>query len=374
MERKKITEKEIVYWLCGNPAIGTVTIKKLYEFYGSYENVYHNMKENRLKNMPEMSEKKIGKILEWEKHFQQSLEEYNRLQERGVRFVTHLESEYPERLRNIPRYPAGLFAMGELPKDNLPSVAIVGARGCSAYGEQLAFEFARVFSEENVQVVSGLALGIDGAAHKGSLKGKGEKTSFGVLGCGVNICYPSANYPYYTQMKERGGVISEFPLGCQPLAMNFPMRNRIISGLSDVILLVEAKSEKSGALITVECGLEQGKEIFAIPGRVTDHLSGGCNRLIQQGAHIALSPWDILEYLHIKRDKKLIITEKNPDSLPEKEQLVYGCLDYKAKHLEAITLACGLPVSECMSILLELELGGYVYRSANHYYGKNIKM
>ncbi len=149
------------------------------------------------------------------------------------------------------------------------------------------------------------------------------------------------------------------------------MRNRIISGLADAILVVEAKA-KSGSLITAETGLEQGREIFAVPGRINDYLSAGCNQLIQQGAEIATSPGDILEYLGIKYKKQLIIHEKNANSLAKKEKMLYSCLDFKPKHLDDIMDNCGLTLSECMSILLELELGGYVFRSANHYYGKKL--
>ena len=135
--------------------------------------------------------------------------------------------------------------------------------------------------------------------------------------------------------------------------------------------MVEAK-EKSGSLITAELGLDQGKEIFAVPGRITDHLSGGCNRLIQQGAHMAISPNDILEYLGVKCGKRLIIHEKNVNALAKPEKMVYACLDFKAKHLEKISDQCSMSISECMGILLELELQGYVFRTANHYYGKKI--
>ena len=160
--------------------------------------------------------------------------------------------------------------------------------------------------------------------------------------------------------------------------MNFPMRNRIISGLSDAGILVEAR-EKSGSLITAELGLNQGREIFAVPGRVTDPLSKGCNQLIQQGAHMAILPNDILEYLGLKYKKTLIKcknsckkTIKSVNALAKSEKMVYSCLDFKPKHIDEILSEAGLPLSECMAALMELELGGYAYRSANHYYGKQL--
>ena len=221
-----------------------------------------------------------------------------------------------------------------------------------------------------MQIVSGLALGIDGAAHQGALDAGGA--TFAVLGCGVNICYPSAHFRIYEKLTQTGGILSEFPLDTRPAAKNFPMRNRIISGLADAILVVEAK-ERSGSLITAELGLEQGREVFAVPGRITDPLSAGCNRLIQDGAHMANFPKDILEFLGIKCKRELIIHEKNVNCLAKKEKMVYSCLDFKPKHLDEILAKSGLGLSECMGILLELELGGYVFRSANHYYGKKLE-
>lgn len=308
-------------------------------------------------------------LIQWRSQFSECQRRYHELEEKRIRFITWMDEEYPKRLLEIYDYPAGLFVKGELPPKQQPAVAIVGARGCSAYGEQLAEEFARALSKENVQVISGMALGIDGAAHRGALRA--GKPTFGVLGCGVDICYPASNYSLYEAIGRSGGLISEFPPRTNPRSCHFPMRNRIISGMSDAVLVVEAK-QRSGSLITAELGLEQGREVFAVPGRVTDHLSSGCNLLIQQGAHMAISPNDILEYLGVKCQKELILHEKNINGLAKKEKMVYSCLDFKPKHLDDIIAGCGLGIGECINILLELELGGYVFRSANHYYGKKL--
>ena len=292
---------------------------------------------------------------------------YNR--KNSIQWIQQEDIEYPEKLRPYKGMPKTLYVLGGLPDPSRPSVAVVGARRSTSYGDNIARQFSAELAANGIQIISGLALGIDGAAHQGALKA--EADTYGILGCGVNICYPTAHYKLYGQMLTHGGIISEFPLDSGPIPMHFPMRNRIISGLSDAVLVVEAK-EKSGSLITAELGLEQGKEIFAVPGRITDHLSGGCNRLIQQGAHMAISPNDILEYLGVKCEKRLIIHEKNANALAKPEKMVYACLDFKAKHLEKISDQCGMSISECMGILLELELQGYVYRTANHYYGKKI--
>lgn len=361
-------EKQYLYWLCHTPGMGAVSIRKLGEYFTSFERIYQT-EEKELQECRLLKARQIDAIQQSKRKFSILQEEYTKLEEQQIRFLTPLDEEYPKRLRNIYDPPMGLYVKGTLPDDGKPSVAIVGARGCSAYGEQLAEIFAQELAKEGVQIISGLAMGIDGAAHRGALKV--NRPTFGILGCGINICYPSAHYGLYEQMVHQGGVLSEFALGQKPDAFHFPMRNRIISGLSDAILVVEAK-EKSGSLITAEIGLEQGKEIFAVPGRVTDALSSGCNHLIQQGAQVAISPADLLEYLGVKHEKKLILHEKNVNVLAKKEKMVYSCLDFKPKHIEEILSQTGLSIGECMSSLMELELGGYAFRFANHYYGKKL--
>ncbi|MCI9184423.1 MAG: DNA-protecting protein DprA [Lachnospiraceae bacterium] len=364
----KEREKEYLYWLCKLALLGAVSIRKLYEYFRSFEAIY-NMEERGLRKTGILNSRQLAALGSWHSHFSQCRQEYRGLGERKVRFVTPLDEDYPQRLREIYDYPMGLWVKGRLPEDCIPSVAIVGARGCSAYGGQLAREFARILAKGQVQVVSGLAMGIDGAAHEGALEAQG--LTFAVLGCGVDICYPASHYGIFNAMEGSGGILSEFPLGRGPLPHHFPMRNRLISGLADAVLVVEAKA-KSGSLITAEQGLEQGREVFAVPGRITDPLSIGCNRLIQQGAHMATSPGDILEYLGVKCRKVLILNEKNVNGLAKKEKMVYSCLDFTPKHLDEIIRSCGLGPGECMGTLLELELGGYVFRSANHYFGKKL--
>lgn len=366
--QKKEQERRMLFCLNQIQPLGAVSIRGLGEYFGGFSNLF-NIEETALRESKILREVQLEAFCEGKRHIEEYLTAYEKLEERGIRFLTPLDAEYPERLLHIHGYPMGLYVRGKLPDPRLPAVAVVGARGCSEYGSQIAKTFAELLAKEQVQIISGLALGIDGAAHRGALEAGAD--TYGVLGCGVNICYPSAHYKLYEQIMMHGGILSEFPLDTGPLRMHFPMRNRIISGLSDAILVVEAK-EKSGSLITAELGLEQGKEIFAVPGRITDHLSEGCNRLIQQGAYMAISPNDILECLSIKCEKRLIIHEKNANALAKPEKMVYACLDFKAKHLEEISGQCGMNISECMGILLELELQGYVFRAANHYYGKKI--
>ena len=171
---------------------------------------------------------------------------------------------------------------------------MIGARECSEYGIYVAKNFAKELGAHGIPVISGMARGIDSISQEAALQGGGR--TYAVLGCGVDICYPKSSRRLYEQILERGGILSTFPPGTEPIKRLFPERNRIVSGLADVILVVEAR-QKSGTFITVDMALEQGREVYAIPGRLTDRLSDGCNLLLQQGALIAVSPKDLLQHL-----------------------------------------------------------------------------
>ena len=178
-----------------------------------------------------------------------------------------------------------------MPCENIPSVAIIGARECSSYGEYIASELGKSLGAQGIQVISGMAKGIDGISQWAALEAGG--VSYGVLGCGVDVCYPKSNHVLYEELLLKGGILSTYPPGTKPQAKLFPPRNRIVSGLSDVLVVIEAR-QRSGTSITVEMALEQGREIYAVPGRITDRLSDGCNKLIKEGAHVFLSPEDFL--------------------------------------------------------------------------------
>lgn len=232
------------------------------------------------------------------------------------RCLLRTDSDYPAVLREIRRPPARLYLRGKLPEPDRPAVAIIGARRCSSYGRDMARLFAGALSAAGVQIISGMAAGIDGIAQRAALETGG--VSFGVLGCGTDLCYPAGNRDLYEALLEKGGLLSEYPAGTPPVSGHFPARNRIISALSDAVLVIEAK-ERSGTLITVDFALEQGRDVYALPGRLTDGWSAGCNRLIRQGAGIALTPDDILEAL-MGSGKNRMGTE----SAREKDWSVYG--------------------------------------------------
>lgn len=233
------------------------------------------------------------------------------IQKTEIHYVEKNSSIYPARLRELSGMPKQLYYIGRFPEDNKPTAAIVGARLCSAYGRIQAFRYGKFLSEHGVQVISGMAAGIDAEGHKGALEG-GTPT-FAVLGNGVDICYPSSSRGIYRRIPQKnGGIISEYEPGTRGRAYHFPARNRIISGLADLVLVVEAK-EKSGSLITASCALEQGKMVYAIPGAVNDALSRGCHKLIYDGAGIAYSPEILLDEWGLSVKKMTNLSGKTHD-------------------------------------------------------------
>ena len=288
--------------------------------------------------------------------------------EERIRQISSKSAEYPQKLNNYPKMPEILFAKGNLPDAKKPTAAIVGARACSPYGRIQAFRYAKILSSAGVQIISGMAYGIDAEAHKGALEG-GTPT-YAVLAGGVDICYPSGNRPLYARiLRENGGILSEQPPGMRARNYFFPARNRIISGLADLVLIVEAR-EKSGSLITAQWALDQGKIVYAVPGPVNEALSMGCHKLIYDGAGIAYSPEILLRELGFNCENKVKSPEKNDLGLASDLKLVYSCLDLRPKSTDFLIQKTGLPPEKIGSLLLELKLSGLVREIGRHYYIK----
>lgn len=267
----------------------------------------------------------------------------------------HQEAEaYPGRLKVHRGMPGRLCVLGRLPRDDRPSVAVVGARRSTGYGNETARRFARELAANGVQIISGMAWGIDGMAHEGALDAGGD--TFAVLGCGVDVCYPAGHRKLYERLVERGGVLSEQPPGMPPLAGHFPARNRIISALADLVLVVEA-GEKSGSLITADFALEQGKDVFAVPGRIGDPLSRGCLNLLRQGAGLADSPLVLLEALGASPGKN---GEPEKILLAKEENIVYSWIRLQPVSLEELVQKTGMSAGKVLGILVELELKGCI--------------
>lgn len=298
---------------------------------------------------------------------------YAEIEAQGIGFVTQEDRNYPEKLRKTFSAPRCFYYKGSLPGE-CPLIAIIGARKCSHYGSEIAWRIARELAGQGVGVISGLAYGVDKAAHDGALAGGG--VTYGVLGCGPDVCYPKGHRDTYERIVSAGGgIVSEYPPGTQPLSWFFPQRNRIIAGLSDGILVTEAR-KKSGTLITVSFGLEYGKNIYAVPGRVDDVLSEGCNYLIKEGAKLTLSAADILEDLQVaipgKKSKNNVQKCRNYEFLKNilatNEKMVYASLRLKPKHIEEIQEETGLLPGELSAALELLSSYGCIKRYGQAYY------
>lgn len=357
------------YWLHEAPGATRMSKWKLLDYFTSPEEIYF-AKDIDLKSFFQR-EQYYSRFLA-SRNENDVASAFERLKEKGIQFI-HTESDiYPNRLRMIPDPPLAFYLKGRLPRDNEITVAIIGARECTRYGSEMARFFGRELGRAGVQVVSGLARGIDGMAHMGALESNAY--TLGVLGCGIDVVYPEENYQLYMQMEQRGGIISEYGLGMKPNAGLFPQRNRLISGASDGILVVEAM-EKSGTFITVDQGLEQGKEIFALPGRNIDVKSRGCNNLIKMGAHIVTEVSDILEILQSRntdtmRISELTDTEKfvHKNLLAPNEKIVYSCLRVEPQYLDEIICKAQIaPQEVCMALNHLAVIGGAVETTRNYY-------
>ena len=310
----------------------------------------------------------------WRPGIEELCERLGDYERKGIFFCCCEEENYPACLKEIYSPPGGLYYQGHLPgsadgrtslewekkeKDGtdkeIGRMAVVGARACSERGRGIARRIGRELAQGGAGVVSGLALGIDGAALAGAIEGEGR--AYGVLGCGVDICYPKENYHLFGQVLERGGILSEYPPGTPPLPAYFPQRNRIISGLSDGVVVIEAR-KRSGSLITAEFGLEQGRNIYAVPGRPEDVLSEGCHYLIQNGAKLVTGAADILSDYEFSPGLRLDSGQVPKILLETTEKIVYACLRLEPKHLSQIQQESGLEWQEVFNILLKLELKG----------------
>lgn len=315
----------------------------------------------------------------------------NELIKREINYMDKDSAGYPVRLREIKAAPHRIYHIGDLPDDNLPSVAMIGARNCSGYGRQMAREFAMEIAGAGIQVISGMATGIDGIAQSAALAAGGK--SFAVLAGGVDICYPAENAGLYAKLFDQGGVLSEHPPGTRPLAQQFASRNRIISALADAVLVIEAR-RRSGTLITVGFALEQGKDVYALPGRVNDSLSCGCNELIRDGAYPLLTPYDFVKgflgrYGRKSGDaagrtaadpSKKTVSQDGSRHLPEgdadasvrddlrfltvKERAVISVLDYRPKSVSEIFYDLSdksdMSIPELLTLLTDMTIKHYI--------------
>ncbi|AAM24672.1 MULTISPECIES: DNA-processing protein DprA [Caldanaerobacter] len=358
-------EKVFKIWLSSVVGIGYKSYFQLMEFFKKAEEIYRAkeidiFKATGKKNLTE-------KIVEAQKL--NPFEYVERLQKLKVSVYTLEEEEYPSILREIHNPPVVLYLKGRLNLKDKFSIAMVGSRKATYYGKQMAQKLSYDLSERGITVVSGLARGIDTYSHLGALKGRGS--TIAVLGCGINVVYPTENKKLMEQIGEEGLLVSEYPLDYPPLSQNFPLRNRIISGLSQGVVVVEAGA-KSGALITAQFALEQGREVFAVPGNVTSAYSAGTNDLIKQGAKIVTQVEDILEEFSFREDLRMALTENEELSLTEDEKVVYEFIKEAPRDVEEISYTLNMKMSKLNSILTSLMLKGLIDRLPGNKYTKKI--
>ena len=366
--------KKYEYWLHRMPGVGNGLIRELLRRYHTPFEVYGAVKRRSNGVLEVLTEARMGEVTEYTRTYDLN-REYEKLLCKGIRFLTAEDEDYPQRLREIPSAPYALYVLGQLPPENLPAVAMIGARECSEYGIYVAKNFAKELGAHGIPVISGMARGIDSISQEAALQGGGR--TYAVLGCGVDICYPKSSRGLYERILEQGGIISTFPPGTEPMKRLFPERNRIVAGLSDVLLVVEAR-QRSGTFITVDMALEQGREVYAIPGRLTDRLSDGCNLLLQQGALIAVSPQDLLQHLSPRQMEFPL--ENFPQetevtgNTDQRLQLLLEMLDFLPKSVEEIRVSyekkrnMTVTTPEILCMLMELCLAGSATQVSGNYF------
>ena len=352
---------ELKSWLALStvPKIGPIRYVSLIKHFGSPEKVLAASK-NELAGLPDVGPVTASSIksnVSWETAEEQlGLCEKNRVQ-----IVTFKDDSYPQNLLSIYDPPPFLFVGGEIKEEDQNAVAIVGCRSASSYGRRITERIGRELVRRGITIVSGMARGIDSIGHLAALKEKGR--TLAVFGSGLDVLYPPENRKLAGQIRSSGAIISEFLLGTKPEAPNFPRRNRLISGLSLGVVIVEA-GNKSGALLTAQCALDQNREVFAIPGNLGSKNSEGTNRLIKEGAKLVTSVEDILEELRIftreGESSSFEETKKDLSDLSEAERSIFKLISDEPYHIDKIASKASVGVPQALSMLLSLELKGLV--------------
>lgn len=348
--------KDILIWL-NSLHISNAAIDKMINYFSDIREIVE-IDSNTFYKIPGLKEDQAKKIIN-NRRSNNIYEVLKDLEDKDIKAITCLDEEYPLSLNYIFDKPPVLYYRGNINyEDELP-IAIVGSRKSTAYGKWVCEKFTKELVDLGVTIVSGLALGIDAIAHKTALENGGR--TIAILGNGLDVVYPSRNGKLYDEISKNGVVMSEFPIGTQPLAYNFPQRNRIISGLSKAIIVIEAK-EKSGSLITAHHALEQGKDVFAVPGNINSIYSGGTNKLIKDGAFPLLSLDDILEEVSDLRLRAMDKKSEDLDysTLSETEIKIVNLLKDGPVHSDILVYKTGLDASTVISILTILELKGII--------------
>jgi len=348
--------KDLHSWvgLSMTPGVGGVLFGRLVAAFGSPEGVFKASPKD-LARVEGIGPNVVASLrqFDWKNTAEKELRSLEKI---GARIVTRDDEEYPPNLKQIYDPPPLLYVLGRIAAQDRGSIAVVGSRSPTTYGKTAAEKIALGLGKLGVTVVSGLARGIDSCAHQGALASGGR--TIGVLGCGIDVIYPPENRDLFDRVAAQGAVVSEFPLKTPPDSDHFPIRNRIISGISLGVVVVEA-TLRSGSLITARFALEQGREVYALPGNVDSARSEGANRLIKQGAKLVLQAEDIVEEI-LPHLKQASAPEPPRPKLSGEEEKILSVLEREAMHIDPITAKTGLPSSKVAAVLLSLELAGHV--------------
>ncbi|MCB9746852.1 MAG: DNA-protecting protein DprA [Candidatus Omnitrophica bacterium] len=352
------TEIEYLIILNAVPGIGNATARKLLTRFGSAEKIF-KLTEKELAASGCLSKKMLESFFAFATD--SFLEREQKLIDKhNVQVIACTDEAYPETLREIPDAPLVLYVKGNLSAQDISSIAIVGSRRASIYGLSVARQLAMQLADYDIRVVSGMARGIDTAAHQGIIAAKGN--TIAVLGNGLNHIYPAENKNLFDDIVQHGAVISEFSMDTRPKPHNFPRRNRIISGLARGVIVVEA-AERSGALITADFALEQGREVYAVPGNINTLTSKGVNHLIKQGAKLMTSLEDVLEDLPALKTRNSVNANANakpsqevPSGLSDQEQEIYQRLMQGPIHIDDLLGTTRIAIPQMTSVLLNLEM------------------
>ncbi|WHH58924.1 DNA-processing protein DprA [Petroclostridium sp. X23] len=362
--------EDIVYWLwlTGINGIGSVKAAKLLRIFQKPEMVWRAGKKE-LESIQGIGKQDIERLLN--KDLDTAKKVLYDTQRLNINIISMNDSGYPRMLKKIYDPPCVLYVRGRLPGENNISIAMVGARKASNYGRNAAEKIASSLAERGICIVSGMARGIDTSSHRGALKAGGKTAA--VLGCGVDVVYPKENAELMNYIIKNGAVISEYPPATAPIQNNFPARNRIISGMTLGTIVVEA-GERSGSLITVDFALEQGRDVFAVPGNIDTHYSIGTNNLIKQGAKMVTCIEDILEELQINnyqlcntKDIKQINDPVYLD-ITDEEKIVYSHLSSTPVHIDELCGSIGYSVQKINCILTLLEMKGLIRQIAGKHF------
>ncbi|MGO0061735.1 DNA-processing protein DprA [Brevibacillus fluminis] len=365
--KENLLERDWLYSLRIRKGVGRRTLQRLFDMYGCFSVIGQLDREELCREL--QLSPAIGAALRSQLVPEQIEREKQRRLVAGQRFICILDPEFPESLREIPDPPMLLFYEGELSLLQKPLVAVVGARKPTSYGRSACQFLTEQLSNLGVGIVSGLALGIDAIAHQTAIRTGGA--TIAVLGCGLDIVYPRSNAGLFAQIKEKGLIVSEHPYGTSPLPGLFPERNRIISGLSLGTLVVEA-AEKSGSLITADCALEQGRDVFAVPGPIFSEMSVGPHNLIKQGAKLVTNAADLAEEWIGRLATGVHIPLREKPKVNDEEQEILSLLSHEPLHFNQLS---GLVKTESTRMLnkhlLMLETKGLIRSLPGGFYVKN---